>query len=59
MAIESPMIQAEMVEASEFYELSMRHNVSSVPQTSINDGEGKILGAVPAEYLLQEIKRVI
>ena len=47
MAMENPLIQAEMIEANEFYELSLRYNVSSVPQTNINNGEGVILGAVP------------
>jgi hypothetical protein len=55
MAMESPMIQAEMIEANEFYELAMRYNVSGVPQTIINDGAGVILGAVPDEFLLREL----
>lgn len=53
------MIQAEMIEANEFYDLAVRYNVSGVPQTTINDGLGAVLGAVPAEYLLQEVSRVI
>lgn len=59
MAIESPLIQAEMIEANEFYDLAMRYNVSGVPQTTINAGAGVILGAVPEEYLLQEMMRSI
>jgi predicted DsbA family dithiol-disulfide isomerase len=59
MAMESPLIHAEMIEANEFYDLAMRYNVSGVPQTTINDGRGVVLGAVPEEYLLQEIKRSI
>jgi hypothetical protein len=59
MALENPMIQAEMIEASEFYELALRYNVSSVPQTNINDGAGLILGAVPEEYLLLELMRAL
>jgi hypothetical protein len=55
MAMENPLIQAEMIEAVEFYELAMHYNVSGVPQTNINDNEGLILGAVPEEYLLQEL----
>ena len=54
-----PMIQAEIIEANVFYDLTMRYNVSSVPLTTINDGAGLILGSVPEEYLLQEIKREI
>jgi glutaredoxin-like protein len=57
MAMESPMVQAEMVEAMEFPELSRRHNVSGVPQTTINDGAGNVVGAVPEENLLAEIIR--
>ena len=55
--MENPLIRAEMIEANEFYDLSIRYNVSGVPQTTINDGEGVVLGAVPEAYLLQEIKR--
>jgi len=57
MALESPMVEAEMVEAMEFYELSERHHVSGVPQTTINDGSGTVVGAVPEEHLLAEIMR--
>jgi hypothetical protein len=59
MAMENPLIRAEMIEANEFYDLAMRYNVSGVPQTTINEGLGLVLGAVPEEYLLQEIKRAI
>lgn len=58
MAMESPFIQAEMVEAMEFPELSQKHGVSGVPQTTINSGAGTVVGAVPEEYLLAEILRV-
>jgi glutaredoxin-like protein len=59
MALESSMVQAEMVEATEFPELSDRHNVSGVPQTTINDGAGAVVGAVPEDYLLAEILRAV
>jgi len=59
LAMESPMIQAERVEATEFPELSMRHNVSGVPQTTINDGKAHVVGAVPEPNLLAEIQRVL
>jgi hypothetical protein len=58
MAIESPWIQAEAVEAIEFPDLSRRHAVNGVPQTTINDGAGMVLGAVPEENLIAEILRV-
>jgi hypothetical protein len=59
MAMESPYIHAEMIEANEFYKVSTRYNVSSVPQININDNSGVVLGAVPQEYLLFEIIRAI
>ena len=59
MAMESPLIEAEMVEAMEFQELANRHQVSGVPQTTINDGAGTVVGAVPEEQLLAEIGRVL
>jgi len=59
MALESPMIEAEMVEAMEFPELSNRFHVSGVPQTTINAGAGTVVGAVPEDQLLKEIQRAI
>lgn len=48
-----------MVEAMEFPDLSDRFAVSGVPQTTINAGAGMVVGAVPEEYLLAEIQRVV
>ena len=59
MAMESPMVEAEMVEAMEFPELSARHGVSGVPQTTINDGAGTLVGAVPEQHLLEEINNLL
>jgi len=59
MALESPMVQAEMVEAMEFPDLSNRHHVSGVPQTTINDGAGAVVGAVPEAHLVAEIQRAL
>jgi hypothetical protein len=59
MALESPMIEAESIEATEFPDLSERFNVSGVPQTTINEGAGTVVGAVPEEYLLVEIQRAV
>lgn len=59
MAMENPLIQAEMVEAIEFPELSQKHNVSGVPQTTINHGAAHVVGAVPEEHLLAEIEKVL
>ena len=59
MAMESPLVQAEMVEATEFPELSNKHGVRGVPQTTINDGAGNVVGAVPEQQLFAEILRLI
>jgi len=57
MAMESPLVEAEMIEAMEFPELSTRHGVGGVPQTTINDGAGTVVGAVPEPNLVEEIQR--
>lgn len=59
MAMENPMIQAEMVEAMEFPDLAERYHVSGVPQTTINDGAGTVVGAAPEQQLLVEIQRAL
>ena len=59
MAMENPLIQAESIAATDFYDLSMRYNVSSVPYTIINEEASLLLGVVPEDYMLHEIKRVV
>lgn len=59
MALESPLVEAEMIEAMEFPELANRHGVGGVPQTTINDGAGTVVGAVPEQNLVDEIKRAL
>ena len=60
MAMENPqMIRAEGVEAMEFPELADRFNVRGVPQTVINAGAGIVVGAVPEQNLLAEIRRAL
>jgi glutaredoxin-like protein len=59
MALESPMVEAEMVEAMEFPELSNQFGVSGVPQTTINSGAGTVIGAVPEDSLLVEIQEAL
>ena len=58
-ALASPMVQAEMIEAMEFPDLSDRHGVSGVPQTTINDGAGTLVGAAPEDSLVKEIKKAL
>lgn len=59
MALESPMVEAEMVEATEFPELSTRFGVSGVPQTTINAGAGTVVGAMPEANLVSEIRSAL
>lgn len=59
MALESPRVQAEMVEAMEFPELSQQFGVSGVPHTSINFGAEELIGAAPEGYLVDKIKQTL
>jgi glutaredoxin-like protein len=59
MAMESDMVQAEMVEAMEFNDLSNKYGVSGVPHTVVNDGKGNVIGAVPETNLMAEIQRAV
>ena len=59
LAMESPLVRAEMVEAMEFPELSQRHNVSGVPQTTVNDGATQLVGAVPEDNLVAAIQEAM
>ncbi len=60
MAMENPaMIRAEGIEATEFPELAQQFYVSGVPQTVINSGAKMVVGAVPEQSLLAEIKRAL
>jgi hypothetical protein len=60
IAMENPaMIRAEGVEATEFPDLANQFNVRGVPQTVINAGSGSVVGAVPEQNLIAEIKRAM
>jgi glutaredoxin-like protein len=54
MAVESPRVRAAMVEAMEFPEETMRHGVSGVPHSVINQ-RAHVVGAIPEAQLLAEI----
>jgi hypothetical protein len=54
LAVESERITADVVEASEFPELSDRFQVSAVPKTVVND-EFELLGARPESAFVAEI----
>jgi hypothetical protein len=57
MAIESPRVTADVIEASEFPRLSRAYAVSGVPKTVVND-RGEILGARPETSFLAEVLRL-
>jgi len=60
MAMENPrMVRAEGVESMEFPELAQKFFVSGVPQTVINSGTAMVVGAVPEQNLLSEIRQAV
>jgi predicted DsbA family dithiol-disulfide isomerase len=54
MAVESRRVTADVVEASEFPDLSQRYAVRAVPKTVVND-RLEILGARPEGVFLAEV----
>ncbi len=59
MALESDKVVADMVEAMEFNELSNEYGVTGVPHTDINHHKGTVVGAVPEEHFVAEIRRAL
>ena len=59
MAMENPLVEAEMIDAMEFLDLAEAHQVSGVPHTTINAGAGQVVGAVPEDHLVAEIRKVL
>ncbi len=58
LALASPLVRADMVEASEFPELADRYNVYGVPRTVINETVA-VEGAVPEAHLLTYLRRAV
>ena len=58
MALETPHVTAEVIEAQEFPELSQKFKVRAVPTTVI-DGKTMIPGAVPDTTLIDIIERAV
>ncbi len=58
MAIESPFIRADMVEASEFPHLVNKYQIFGVPKTVINEAIS-IEGAVPEKVFLENVLRAV
>ena len=54
MAIESDMVRADMVEASEFPHLVVKYNVFGVPKTVVNE-EVEFEGALPEPLFLEQV----
>ena len=59
LAFLSENVSGEMVEATEFMELSNKFQVSGVPKTVINDGKGEYVGAYPDDAAVEEIKKAL
>lgn len=57
MALASPMVTSDAIEATEFPDLADKYRVSGVPHTVINLGEGNMIGAAPEEMLVTEIQK--
>jgi len=54
MAMENEFITADMVEATEFQELSMKYNVRGVPRTMIGE-DFPVEGALPENAFVQKV----
>jgi glutaredoxin-like protein len=54
LAVESPLITASCVEATEFMDLSRRFRVTGVPKTIVNDAI-EILGALPEDQFVRTV----
>ena len=58
MAIASPRVKAECIEATEFPELSQRYQVMAVPKIVIND-RVQFEGALPEKEFLDAVLRAV
>ena len=58
LAMLNENIIADMVEATEFQELSMKYHVQGVPKTVIND-DWDVVGGVPAQTLMTKVREAL
>jgi glutaredoxin-like protein len=58
MAVESPMVFANVVESAEFPDLANQYSVMGVPLTVINDTE-RVEGAAPANMIVDAIRKAV
>jgi len=56
MALESPLVRASMIEASEFPQLTQQYEVFGVPKSIFNESLS-LEGAVPEEMFLEQVLR--
>ena len=57
-ALESDLVRADGIEATEFPDLAGRYRVYAVPKTIINEGE-YIEGSLPEEFFLEAILKAV
>jgi predicted DsbA family dithiol-disulfide isomerase len=57
MALESPHVQADVIEISEFPRLAQRYQVRGVPTTVFN-GQTLMVGAMDERLLLEQVMKV-
>jgi glutaredoxin-like protein len=55
LAVESPLIRATSVDATEFIDLSRRYRVNGVPKTVVVNRNVELLGALPEDQFVEEI----
>lgn len=58
-AMESPLVEAEMIDARAFPDLADQFHVSGVPHTAINSGAGEVIGAMPENRMVLEIQNAL
>jgi predicted DsbA family dithiol-disulfide isomerase len=58
MAVENQLINAEIVEASEFPDLANQFNVMGVPLNVVN-GTERVEGAAPPQMIIDAIRKVL
>jgi glutaredoxin-like protein len=57
LALENPLISAEMIDTAAFTPLAIKHNITGVPKTIIN-GNVELTGLQPIESLVEAIEKV-
>ncbi len=58
LAVENEHITADVIEASEFMDLSQRYRVQGVPKTIIND-RVEFTGALPEPRFVQQVLQAL